>query len=481
MQSLSAVWIIVALIAAATVILAIRSSPRRNWGFQEVLKHPKMWRDLAAADEAIDRAVEAARQWNESQVSAAVNRFVFDSKSSREAPRDARVLRALGARVHPALLEILRDASRRAELVAPTGTNLVPEAPFNRVCDLLGNTPPVDAAPLIAPFLDERANEIRKAVALVLGAIGTPAVVAPLRKVFADSDEYVRAYGLMGLQRAMASRRLDDQCALELYEDIAQLVITGKNQSESTALLLSMDQTRATGLFLSESVFTPTAPSLHKALEALADKRIAVPRDKLLGLIANLEKGEMKYPQTYALGESLRLLGQHKLAGDRSFLEERLRSSDPRVADGAAAGLIASFDLEGFEQRTWAVEGKEGFSKLKTAQKHYFAVLMYDGEVNNGGLSQYFFNSSGDHWPDALTGLEAMGFIERLAILRDAVAKFGKDGPAQDRERRQEQLAKLARMNDALFNTLDERYYKSEEVIEVLSKQYVLKNADAFR
>ncbi len=189
----------------------------------------------------------------------------------------------------------------------------------------------------------------------------------------------------------------------------------------------------------------------------------------------------MEYPKTYALGESLRLLGQQKLASDRPFLEARTSSSESRVAAGAAAGLIASFDLEGFEQRTWDAVTTNGFSTLKPAQKQYVAVLMYDGDVNNGGLSQYFFNSSGDHWRDALAGLEAMGFSERLKVLREAVSKFGKDGPSQDRERRQEELAKLARKNDALFDALDDRYYKCKEVIEVLTMRYVLKHADAFK
>jgi len=285
----------------------------------------------------------------------------------------------------------------------------------------------------------------------------------------------------MGLRWAIKNHRLNEQCARELYEDIAQLVISGKNGDKSAYLLLHIDQTRATELFLSERVFTPSALSLHEALEALADERIAVPRDQLLTLIADLEKSEMKYPKTHALGESLRLLGQHKFAGDRPFLEARTSSSEPRVAVGAAAGLIASFDLEGFEQRIWDEVNTKGFSALEPAQKQYLAVLMYDGEVNNGGLSQYFFNSSGDHWREALAGLEAMGFSERLTVLREAVSKFGKDGPFQDRARRQEELAKLARKNDALFDALDDRYYKSKEVIEMLTMRYVLKNPDSFK
>lgn len=475
-------WIIVAIVAIAAVVVIFRFRARSEWGFREVVKDPGQWSsEMERASRALERATEEAKQWNESQVSAAVNHFVFDVSSSLEASGDARILKSLGTRIHPTVLQILGDTSRRSKLVKPTGENLLPEAPFNRACNLRGDAPPTNAAALIAPFLDDPADEIRKDAALVLGTIGTQEVLTPLRKAFADPDEYVRSCGLIGLQRAIENHRLDEQCARELYQDIAQLVIAGKNHDQSAALLLSIDPTRATDLFLSDRVFTATAPSLHEALEALADKRIAVPRERLLSLIADLEKSELKYPKTYALGESLRLLGQHKLASDRPFLEARTSSSEPRVAAGAAAGLIASFDLEGFEQRTWDAKSTSGFSTLKPAQKQYLAVLMYDGEVNNGGLSQYFFNSSGDHWRDALAGLAAMGFSERHTVLREAVSKFGKDGPSQDRERRQEELAKLARKNDALFDALDDRYYKSKEVIEVLTQRHVLQNAGAFK
>ena len=74
-----------------------------------------------------------------------------------------------------------------------------------------------------------------------------------------------------------------------------------------------------------------------------------------------------------------------------------------------------------------------------------------------------------------------MGFKERLAVMHDAIGKFGKDGPSQDRERRQKQLANLERKNDGVFAALDEGYYKSKEVIEVLAKRYVLKNPESFR
>ena len=46
-------------------------------------------------------------------------------------------------------------------------------------------------------------------------------------------------------------------------------------------------------------------------------------------------------------------------------------------------------------------------TRLTEAQQRYLAATVYDGEVRSGGHSQYFFNSSGDHWSVALEGLLA--------------------------------------------------------------------------
>ena len=292
-------WLLLAIVAIGSVIILFRSHARREWGFKELLKNPKQWnKDIERTSRTLEHAAEEAKHWNEAQITAEVNRFVFETVSSEEVEGDATVLESLGPRIHASVLEILGDNSRRARLVVPNRTNLVPEAPFNRACMLLGDAPPVSAAALIAPFMDESSKGIRKDAALALGKIGSPDVVVPLRKAFADSDEYVRSYGLMGLEWAIKNGRLHEQCARDLYDDIAQLVVTGKNDDKSAELLLEIDQERATELFLSEKIFTSKAPSLYEALKALGKKRIPVARDRLLKLIADLEKGDLKYPRS---------------------------------------------------------------------------------------------------------------------------------------------------------------------------------------
>jgi hypothetical protein len=106
---------------------------------------------------------------------------------------------------------------------------------------------------------------------------------------------------------------------------------------------------------------------------------------------------------------------------------------------------------------------------------------MCDAEINNGGLAQYFVNSSGDYWREALAGFEAMGFREKFGALKEAIALFGDNGPSSNRSVRQDQLSKLYRKSDAIFEALDSRYYDSSEVVEVLTARFVLENPESFK
>jgi hypothetical protein len=107
-------------------------------------------------------------------------------------------------------------------------------------------------------------------------------------------------------------------------------------------------------------------------------------------------------------------------------------------------------------------------------------VFIYDAEVNNGGHSQYFVNSSGDHWESALDGLKAIGADSRAKILEEATGLFGAAGPSADNASRHRQLAAFSGQHDRSLDELDRRYYSCNENIEALLAQYALKNKDHF-
>jgi hypothetical protein len=57
-----------------------------------------------------------------------------------------------------------------------------------------------------------------------------------------------------------------------------------------------------------------------------------------------------------------------------------------------------------------------------TQERRYFAVVLLEGEVYNGGFDQYFTNSSADHYQDAVVCLEELGAIQSLKLLQEAAA-----------------------------------------------------------
>jgi HEAT repeat protein len=462
-------------------LIVRRTTGSQSWGFLDLVKNPHLWNEMSDGQEEVEKDIRAAQTWNTGKVTRAVRHFIFDVETGSDAWGERKVLDSLKLKVHPALLEILQDSSVRSKLTVPTGTYLAPEAPLNRLCDLLGENPPAAAGELLIPFLENSSPEIRKDVALSLGSIGTPLMVPHVRKALLDGNEYVRSHALMGLERAVRGSRLDDRCKRDLLDDVQRLVAEGKNADHAVGLFLELDPKRASAFYLSPTIFTPSSKSLHEALKALAERKIPVPRDRVLALIKELEGSPLEYPQSYAVREALRLLGQNRQTEDREFLEARTKHDVKEVAIGAAIGLLALHGLEDFQQKLEEKEGAAGFSALSVPQQYFSAVLLLDGEVNNGGHSQYFINSSGDEWQKALAGLEAMGFTGRLAIFREAIGKFGGTGPSTVRANRQDQLAKLARKDDTLFDALDERYYQSTEVIEAITARYVITHAEAFK
>jgi HEAT repeat protein len=254
---------------------------------------------------------------------------------------------------------------------------------------LLGDAPRADVVDAVAPFLSDPADEIRKDAALIISKSGGENIVPLVRKAFADSEQYVRSYALMGLEFARKRNGLSRDAAEQLRPDIKQLLKEADTYdkalifgSKAAELLFRLAPEEAKTFFLSPDIFSAGLPILHHVLKVLANAKASVPRKDLLALIAVLES---QNKDAWALGEALRLLGQHGLEEDRDFLKARALAPEKRLARGAAAGLLCSYGLDGFRERIRDAEKKHGYNSLPDHQRYYSAVFMCDAEVNNGG------------------------------------------------------------------------------------------------
>lgn len=89
------------------------------------------------------------------------------------------------------------------------------------------------------------------------------------------------------------------------------------------------------------------------------------------------------------------------------------------------------------------------------SQWYVFALEWYIAEVNNGGHDQFYSNSTGIVWRDALEGCRAIGTLGFADILQQLAERLG-GSPSLDRDERSQQLTELA----SDFNDLDDRFFK---------------------
>ena len=84
------------------------------------------------------------------------------------------------------------------------------------------------------------------------------------------------------------------------------------------------------------------------------------------------------------------------------------------------------------------------FDQLDEADKILVTIWSLEGEVNNGGFDQYYFNSSSDLAFYAPVALRRIGAHQMAQITDDANKLFGPDGPAHTPDERDAQLLAIA-------------------------------------
>lgn len=352
-----------------------------------------------------------------------------------------------------------------------------PKSAFARICELLEPRLPVAAAKPLAKFVAHEDPEFRKKAAYLLGKIGTEECADAVRKALADEDEYVRSFAMMGVQHG-----LDDGRPMvlrgEVFPAVAELL--DREGDHSAELLLTIDAERAVPIMLSPRFFRSENRYVFEILRALNEAGHKVPLDKLLPLL-EAEKALIheEYPHDYAYAAALKAYALNPDAAAERSIRAQLGSSNEQVRVAASEALMILGGVTDPWQFVIDIAEERGLEALSVPQRQYYAVFMYDSEVNNGGHSQYFFNPSGETWEDALAGLTAIGANERAKVLREAVEVTGRYRPAANAESAFDQLER-SDGRTATLSELDDRYYACDEVVESLLAQYALSHKNEF-
>jgi len=105
-------------------------------------------------------------------------------------------------------------------------------------------------------------------------------------------------------------------------------------------------------------------------------------------------------------------------------------------------------------------------------QKALYTTTLFMREVDNGGLQQFFWNSSGIYSEEVLKGFRLLGMSLHAQILEQAFKFFPNGNVSLDTLTRRKLLDIPTDQLDAYFEPLDEQLY-GEERLYLFFKHYI--------
>jgi hypothetical protein len=89
-----------------------------------------------------------------------------------------------------------------------------------------------------------------------------------------------------------------------------------------------------------------------------------------------------------------------------------------------------------------------GFAAMSRAEQNVYLIWTLQGEVDNGGLDQFFANPSGNCALRTAAALDEVGMASESKLFRKALALFPDAAPSEDYDTRYEQLDALGARRD---------------------------------
>lgn len=434
--------------------------------------------DLHASWEA-ERRRESAR-YSDADLQRMVDRlFVQDD------PQRANFFGLLyaDARPLPFLLKALDDPRTSTTVFSGSGVSITDTSPFERICALLRNLRPTEAAKPLARYVDNPNPMFRRTAALLLASIGTQECLEPVKRALADEDHEVREYALIGL--TSKGRPRDEKFLSGLFPALIQMLSAGNFAPESPAkALIVVDPANAVPILESPRYFSIQNPQLAEVLEALDRPGVKVPRTILLPLLAKLDSSSTnESPEQVTYAAALTLYANNPDEHAETRFRTLINSPSSIISSAAAQGLET---LAGINVRDVVMDlyDRRGFTTMTQSQQFCLAVELYRDEVNDGGHKQYFYNDDSDLYETAIAGLYAMGAASQAINLSDASRAFSSGHPAPTEDGRRDQLESFGPDQDRILETADKRFYQLEEEpsarLDVLMTLYALKHRTNF-
>ena len=124
--------------------------------------------------------------------------------------------------------------------------------------------------------------------------------------------------------------------------------------------------------------------------------------------------------------------------------------------------------------------GKEEFALQTLPQKVFSSIWAVESEVNNGGFSQYFLNSSAETAAFVADALETIGAPSTAAICRRAIGCAFPDGLPPTPEEISSVAAEFSEELSAKLDALDTEFFAYPNDLTELLYAYVSSHPEEF-
>jgi hypothetical protein len=453
------------------------SSHEAKMGFREFITSRLFRRQLAddlERHENIKPPASPSRRYIDNLV-----RRLLDARTAWDARKE---LSMIGPPAVPSLSAALNDPrfreTEREDARIP--------APLELVLELLVPHGPDQVLSATLPLVNSPSDEVRKTAALQLASLGRAETLPVLVKLLDDSDGYVRSYVRIGVDRALLGGRCTDEFRRGMYEALLRQCDQDwpGDLNDAPQTVVALDPARAAVDFASPRWLSADNPNVYPVLQACNGARLSLPEDLVRSLLDHslpLAVGERCYPHQYVVAAALEALA--RCIGDRAkpVLEGALASDQVEIQESAAKGLATLVGLDNPVDFVLDRVQKVGFEGLTAPQRVVYCGFLFDAEVCNGGIMQFFGNSSGDHAVETLEALRVLNHAEGSCALDTAMNLVGPLAREPDRDMRLAAFEDRYEDLETRFGPLESAYYGTKGLLRQRMLLYAVANEEHFR
>lgn len=217
--------------------------------------------------------------------------------------------------------------------------------------------------------------------------------------------------------------------------------------------------------------------TVHFALSELETRAQILPKPLLESLL-DKSLSERSWPWPWVFEPSLRLLATVDPEAAAHLATVNQHNEFETIARAAIDFVCESNGLP----KRWEVQPPESMTlshEEREIVNHLEACSIALGQIGNGGLLKYFFNSWGDDWPRACDAFRAIGYPEGAEILERAASTIAPKDQSIDRQTRVQRIAKFTSKQSDELDSLSSRFWGLK--IDRIVLQYMLNHKTLFQ